>query len=66
MTVPDHVYSHHDDEFQDDVSQDDASHSDEGLDVGMLMCNVAPDVFLQSRNKYFETLHKVSRDLLYK
>jgi hypothetical protein len=54
----DHVYSHHDNEGE----------NDDGLDVEELMRNVTPDVFLQYRNKgfdNFETLNKVSRDLLY-
>jgi hypothetical protein len=63
MNIPDHVYSHHDDGGEDDVGED-----DEGLDVEELMRNVAPDVLLQYKNKgfdNFETLDKVSRDLLY-
>jgi hypothetical protein len=61
MTILDHVYSHH-----DDGGQDDEDHGDEGLDVDELMCNVAPDVLLYSRNKgfyNFKTFDKVSRDL---
>jgi hypothetical protein len=60
----DHVYSHHD----DGGDQDDVGENDEGLNVEELMWNVAPDVLLQCRNKgfdNFETLNKVSRDLLY-
>jgi hypothetical protein len=60
----DHVYTHHD----DGVDQDDVGENDEGLDVEVLMQNVAPDVLLQCRNKdfdNFETLNKASRDLLY-
>jgi hypothetical protein len=60
----DHVYSYHD----DGRDQDDVDENDEGLDVEELMRNVAPDVLLQCRNKVFdnfETLNKVSRDLLY-
>jgi hypothetical protein len=56
MNISDHVYNHHDDGGEDD-----------GLDVE-LMRNVAPDVLLQYRNKgfdNFETLHNVSRHLLY-
>jgi hypothetical protein len=60
----DHVYTHHDDGgYQDDVGE-----NDEGLDAEELMRNVAPDVLLQCRNKgfnNFETLNKVSSDLLY-
>jgi hypothetical protein len=59
----DHVYSHHDDEGEDDVGE-----NGEGLDVEELMRNVAPDVFLQCRNKgfnNFEILDKASRHLLY-
>jgi hypothetical protein len=59
----DHVYSHHDDGGEDLVGENDG-----GLDVEELMLNVAPDVLLQCRNKgfnNFETLDKVSRDLLY-
>jgi hypothetical protein len=70
----DHMYSHHhddgfeDDVGQDDIGQDDAGHGDEGIDVEELMCNVAPDVLLQRRNKgfdNFEARDKASRDLLY-
>jgi hypothetical protein len=60
----DHVYSHHD----DGGDQDDVGENDEGVDVEELMQNVAPYVLLQCRNKgfdNFETLNKVSRDLLY-
>jgi hypothetical protein len=60
----DNVYSHHDDRGD----QDDVGENDEGLDVEEIMWNVAPDVFLQCRNKgfdNFETLNKASRDLLY-
>jgi hypothetical protein len=60
----DHVYSHHD----DGGDQDDVGKNDECLDVEELMRNVAPDVLLQCRNKgfdNFETLNKVSRDLIY-
>jgi hypothetical protein len=68
------VYSHHhndgfeDDVGQDHIGQDDAGHGDEGIDVEELMRNVAPDVLLQRKKKSFdnfETLDKVSRDLLY-
>jgi hypothetical protein len=58
------VYSHHD----DGGDQDDVGENDEGLDVEEIMWNVAPDVFLQCRNKgfdNFETLNKASRNLLY-
>jgi hypothetical protein len=68
MGIPDDVFSHHDDECEDDIGQDDLDHSDEGFDVEELMRNVAPDVFLQRRNKgfdNFEMLDKASRDLLY-
>jgi hypothetical protein len=61
----DHVYSHHD----DGGDQDDVGENDEGHDVEELMQNVTLDVLLQCRNKSFdnfETLNKVSRDLLYK
>jgi hypothetical protein len=60
----DHVYTHHD----DGGGQDDVGENDEGLDVEELMRNVAPNVFLQCRNKgfyNFQTLNKASRDLLY-
>jgi hypothetical protein len=63
-TNADNVYSHHD----DGGDQDDVGENDEGLDVEEIMWNVAPDVFLQCRNKgfdNFETLNKASRDLLY-
>jgi hypothetical protein len=59
-----HVYSHHD----DGGDQDDVGENDEGLYVEEVMRNVAPDVLLQCRKKSFnnfETLNKVSRDLLY-
>jgi hypothetical protein len=59
-----HVYSHHD----DGGDQDDVAENDEGLYVEEVMRNVAPDVLLQCRKKIFnnfETLNKVSRDLLY-
>jgi hypothetical protein len=55
---------HHD----DGGDQDDVGENDEGLDVEELMWNVAPNVLLQCRNKgfdNFETLNKMSRDLLY-
>jgi hypothetical protein len=58
----DHVYTHHD----DGGGQDDVGENDEGLDVEELMRNVAPNVFLQCRNKgfdNFQTLNKASRDL---
>jgi hypothetical protein len=58
------VYSHHD----DGGDQDDLCENDEGLDVEELMRNVPPHVLLQCRNNgfdNFETLNKVSRDLLY-
>jgi hypothetical protein len=58
MSIPDDVCSHHDDGCADDI----------GFDVEELMRNVAPDVFLQRRNKEFdnfEMLDKASRDLLY-
>jgi hypothetical protein len=58
------VYSHHD----DGGDYDDVGDNDEGLDVEELMQNVAPDVLLQCRNRgfdNFETLNKVSRDLLF-
>jgi hypothetical protein len=57
-----HVYSHHD----GGGDQDDVGGNDEGLDVEELMRNVAPNVFIQCRNKgfdNFETLNKASRDL---
>jgi hypothetical protein len=60
----DHVYSHHD----NGGDWDGVGENDEGLDVEELMQNVAPDVLLQCINKgfnNFETLNKVSRDLLY-
>jgi hypothetical protein len=66
--IADDMCSHHDDGCEDDIGQDDADHSDEGFDVDELMCNVAPDVLLQRRNKGFDTfdmLDKASRDLLY-
>jgi hypothetical protein len=59
-----HVYSYHDDGGEDDVGEN----NHDRLDVEELMCNVAPDVLLQYRNKgfdNFETLDKVLRDLLY-
>jgi hypothetical protein len=59
------VCSHHDDGCEDDIGQDDADYSDEGFDVEELMCNVAPDVLLQRRNKCFnnfEMLDKASRN----
>jgi hypothetical protein len=68
MGIPDAVCSHHDDGCEDDIGQDDADHSDEGFDVEELMCNVAPDVLLQRRNKgfsNFDMLDKASGDLLY-
>jgi hypothetical protein len=52
-----HVYSHHD----GGGDQDDVGGNDEGLDVEELMRNVAPNVFIQCRNKgfdNFETLNK--------
>jgi hypothetical protein len=58
----DHVYSHHD----DGGDQFDIGENDEGLDVGEVMQNVAPNVLLECRNKGFgnsETLNKASRDL---
>jgi hypothetical protein len=69
MGIPDDMCSHHDDGYEDDIGQDDADHSDEGFDVEELMCNVAPDVLLQRRNKSFdkfEMLDKTSRNLLFK
>jgi hypothetical protein len=68
MGIPDDVCSHHDDGCEDDIGKDDAYHNDEGFDVEELMCNDAPDVFLQRRNKgsnNFEMFDKASRDLLY-
>jgi hypothetical protein len=56
------------DQHDDGGDQDDVGENDEVLDVEELVQNVAPDVFLQCRNKgfeNFETLNKVSRDLLY-
>jgi hypothetical protein len=56
------------DQHDDGGDQDDVGENDEGLDVEELMQNIALDVFLQCRNKgfeIFETLNKVSRDLLY-
>jgi hypothetical protein len=66
MGILDDVCSHRDDRCEDDIGQDDADHSDEGFDVEELMCNVAPNVLLQRRNKgfdNFEMLDKASRDL---
>jgi hypothetical protein len=63
MNVPNHMYSHHDDRGEDDVDQ-----GDEVLDVEELMCNVAPDILLQCRNKGFDNfkmLDEASRDLPY-
>jgi hypothetical protein len=57
-----HVYSHHDD------GGEDVGLNDEGLVVDEPMCNVAPDMLRQCRNKgfdNFETLDKASRDILY-
>jgi hypothetical protein len=68
MGIPNDVCSHHDDGCEDDIGQDDADHRDGGFDVEELMCNVAPDMLLQKRNKSFdnfEMLDKVSKDLLY-
>jgi hypothetical protein len=68
MGIPDDMCSHHNDRCEDDICQDDADHSDEGFNVEGLMCNVAPDVLLQRRNKSFnnfEIIDKASRDLLY-
>jgi hypothetical protein len=68
MGIPDDVCSHHDDGCENDIVQDDTYHSDGGFDVEDLMCNVAPDVLLQRRNKgfdNFEMLDKALRDLLY-
>jgi hypothetical protein len=56
------------DQHDDGGDQDDVGENDEALDVEELMQNIAPDVFLQCRNKgfeNFETLNKVSKDLLY-
>jgi hypothetical protein len=33
MSIPDDVYSHHDDGCEDDIRQDDAYHGDEGSDA---------------------------------
>jgi hypothetical protein len=68
MGIPDDVCSHHDDGCENDIVQDDTYHSDGGFHVEDLMCNVAPDVLLQRRNKgfdNFEMLDKALRDLLY-
>jgi hypothetical protein len=66
MGMPDDVCSHHDDECEDDIGQDHVDHSDECFDVEELMCNVAPDMLLQRRNKDFDNfkmLDKASKDL---
>jgi hypothetical protein len=69
MSIPDDVCSHHDDGCENDIGQDDTYHSDESFDVDELMCNIAPDVLVQRKNKgfdNFEMVVKASKDLLYK
>jgi hypothetical protein len=68
MGIPDDVCCHHDHGCEDDIGQDDVDHNDEGFDVEELMCNVAPDVLLQRRNKGFNNFEMIDtslRGLLY-
>jgi hypothetical protein len=68
MSIPDDMYSHHDDGCEDDIRQDDAGDDDEGFDVEELMHNVALHVLLWRRNNGFNNfgmLDKASRDILY-
>jgi hypothetical protein len=62
INILDHVYSYH-----DDGGEDDGGENDEGLDMEEVICNVAPNVLLQYRNKgfnNFETLDKALRPYL--
>jgi hypothetical protein len=68
MGIPDDMCSHHDDGYEDDIGKDDTNHIDEGFDLEEQICNIAPDVLLQKRNKgfdNFEMLDKASKNHLY-